>query len=436
MKDKKNKKLKEKGIAIEVKNISKTFVIPHEKTNSVRGAFVNLFKSKNYEKFKALNNISFQVKKGEFFGILGRNGSGKSTLLKTLAGIYQPDSGEIKVNGLISPFLELGIGFNPDLSGRDNVYLNASVLGMTKKEIDEKFDSIVKFAELEKFIDQRLKKYSSGMQVRLAFAVSIHANRDILLMDEVLAVGDTNFQSKCLAEFSRYRDLGRTVVIVTHDTSVVERYCDRAMLLRNGNVVEIGKASEVANRYIQNNISDENERMALEKMEKKKKEDVEKNKKVNEIKINKIEALEKIEKKEIKKVAEILDVKFFDKNGKEKSVFKTNSFVKVRIYYKINSFLEELNVGLSITDENGNYLFGYNTDMDNFNLNKNVGFVDIVFEKLPFLKGNYYINPSLFKRSGLVAFDFLPKFKELKIFSSNKENLYKGSFLVKHFWNQ
>ena len=231
------KETKNNEIAIKVDHVSKTFRIPHEKITSIKGAVTNAFRSGGYEEFKALDDVSFEVKKGEFFacpqcysvcsrGIIGRNGSGKSTLLKILAGIYQADKGKVKVNGMISPFLELGIGFNPELSGRDNVYLNATVLGMTKKQIDEKFDSIVKFSELERFIDQKLKNYSSGMQVRLAFSVSIHANRDILLMDEVLAVGDTNFQRKCIDIFRNYRSHGKTVILVKIGrASCRERVC-------------------------------------------------------------------------------------------------------------------------------------------------------------------------------------------------------------------
>jgi ABC-type polysaccharide/polyol phosphate transport system ATPase subunit len=245
-----------KDIAISVKNVSKTFKIPHEKVNSVRGAVVSAFKKKNYEEFKALDNVSFEVKKGEFFGIIGRNGSGKSTLLKILAGIYQADAGKVSIDGRISPFLELGIGFNPELSGRDNVYLNATVLGLTKKEIDKKFDSIVDFSELERFIDQKLKNYSSGMQVRLAFSVSIHANREILLMDEVLAVGDTNFQNKCLKEFAKYKNSGKTVILVTHDIEAAQKYCDRLMLIRNGKIERIGSPQDVVNEYINQNIID------------------------------------------------------------------------------------------------------------------------------------------------------------------------------------
>jgi len=247
----------DREIAIKVDNVCKTFRIPHEKISSLRGAFVNLFKTNGYEEFNALDDVSFEVKKGEFFGIIGRNGSGKSTLLKILAGIYQPDKGKVKVNGLISPFLELGIGFNPELSGRDNVFLNAAVLGLSRKQIEEKFDDIVNFSELRKFIDQKIKNYSSGMQVRLAFSVAIHANREILLMDEVLAVGDSNFQSKCLEEFNKYRELGKTVILVSHDLPTVRKYCDRVMLLRDGRVEIISDSEAAVEKYRIQNIFDE-----------------------------------------------------------------------------------------------------------------------------------------------------------------------------------
>jgi ABC-2 type transport system ATP-binding protein len=251
-------------MAISVKNVSKRFTIPHEKTNSLKGAFINIFRKNTYEKFYALKDVSFEVKKGEFFGILGRNGSGKSTLLKILAGVYTANNGSVEIDGLVSPFLELGIGFNPELSGRDNIYLNATVLGLREKEIDAKFDSIVAFSELERFIDQKIKNYSSGMQVRLAFSVAIHANHEILLMDEVLAVGDVNFQAKCLREFARYKEMGKTVILVTHDIATVQCYCDRAMLLRSGEVVKIGSAEEVGNEYMRQNMADEGRRVADE----------------------------------------------------------------------------------------------------------------------------------------------------------------------------
>ncbi len=226
--------------AIQVKNVSKTFKIPHEKIDTLRGVFVSGLKKTGYEKFKALDAVSFEVKKGEFFGIIGRNGSGKSTLLKILAGIYHPDEGEVKINGRISPFLELGIGFNPELSGRDNIFLNGTVLGLSEKQIKEKFDEIVAFSELKRFIDQKIKNYSSGMQVRLAFSVAIHANRDILLMDEVLAVGDGSFQKKCYAYFNKIKGK-KTVIFVSHDVESMKKFCERTMVLNEGKIFILDK---------------------------------------------------------------------------------------------------------------------------------------------------------------------------------------------------
>ena len=239
----------QKEIALKVENVSKTFNIPREKIKSLRSAFVNVFRKNTYEEFKALDDVSFEVKKGEFFGIIGRNGSGKSTLLKILAGIYEKDAGKIKINGMISPFLELGIGFNPELSGRDNIYLNATVLGMTKKQIDEKFDAMVAFSELERFIDQKLVHYSSGMQVRLAFSVAIHANREILLLDEVLAVGDEAFQKKCYEYFEKTKGK-KTIIFISHDHKQIERFCDRTMWINNGTVRGLGETKTVVQDYL------------------------------------------------------------------------------------------------------------------------------------------------------------------------------------------
>jgi ABC-2 type transport system ATP-binding protein len=238
------------GTAIRTENLSKTFLIPHRVGDTLRERIVRLEWKMNYEVLEALKDVTFEVSQGEFFGIIGRNGSGKSTLLKILAGIYTPDKGRLTVNGQVSPFIELGVGFNPELPGRDNIFLNATLLGLSQKEIRARFDSIVAFAELERFLDQKLKNYSSGMQVRLAFSISIHARREILLMDEVLAVGDANFQRKCLAEFQRCRDAGNTVVLVSHDIATVRRYCDRAILLHNGEIVKAGAAEEVCDEYM------------------------------------------------------------------------------------------------------------------------------------------------------------------------------------------
>lgn len=237
--------------AIEVKNVSKRFRLPHETRHTVKSVFIGILKGNNSgaEIQQALSGISFEVKKGEFYGIVGRNGSGKSTLLKILAGIYQPTAGGVAVQGKLVPFIELGVGFNPELTGRENVYLNGAMLGFSKKEIDRFYPSIVKFAELERFMDQKLKNYSSGMQVRLAFSLAIRANADILLVDEVLAVGDTDFQRKCFDYFRELKRSKTTVIFVSHDMGAVREYCDKALLIDKSKVVKVGSPEEVAKLY-------------------------------------------------------------------------------------------------------------------------------------------------------------------------------------------
>lgn len=237
------------SIAISVRNLSKSFTIPHDKIDTMRGVVVNLMKKKTHEVFRALDDVSFEVRTGEFIGIVGRNGSGKSTLLKILAGIYEPDRGLVSINGRVSPFLELGIGFNPELSGRDNIFLNGVILGMSRPQIYSRYNEIVEFSELHRFIDQKLKNYSSGMQVRLAFSVSIFADREILLMDEVLSVGDENFQKKCIREFEKYRAEGKTILLVSHGLDSIQKYCDRALLLHAGKMIAVGSATDIVSLY-------------------------------------------------------------------------------------------------------------------------------------------------------------------------------------------
>lgn len=237
--------------ALEIRHVSKSFKLPHEKHTSLKSMFIKPFSGKKgYERQHVLKDISFEVQKGEFFGIVGRNGGGKSTLLKLLASIYAPDKGVVQVNGKLVPFIELGVGFNPELTGRDNIYLNGALLGFSDKEIDEIYDDIVEFAELEKFMDQKLKNYSSGMQVRLAFSVATRSKADILLVDEVLAVGDVAFQRKCYDYFSSLKRTGKTVIFISHDMNAIREYCDRVMLIEKGEVVEVGSAEKIAEEYM------------------------------------------------------------------------------------------------------------------------------------------------------------------------------------------
>jgi ABC-2 type transport system ATP-binding protein len=238
-------------IAIKVDHVYKDFLLPHEKRTSVKGVFTGLIKKRNKgsEVQHALKDISFEVKKGEFFGIVGRNGSGKSTMLKILAGIYQPTKGKVKTVGKLVPFIELGVGFNPELTGRENVFLNGALLGFSKKQVQDMYDEIVEFAELERFMDQKLKNYSSGMQVRLAFSLAVRAEADILLVDEVLAVGDADFQRKCFDYFRRLKRNKKTVVFVSHDMSAVREYCDRAIFIEKNKLIMEGGANKIATAY-------------------------------------------------------------------------------------------------------------------------------------------------------------------------------------------
>lgn len=240
----------EKKIAVKVDHVSKFFKLPVESTQSLRTALVNRFKGiKGYKEQHVLKDIDFEVEEGDFFGIVGRNGSGKSTLLKIISKIYVPEQGTVTVNGKMVSFIELGVGFNPELTGRENVYMNGAMLGFTTAEVDAMYDEIVEFAELEDFMNQKLKNYSSGMQVRLAFSVAIKAQGDVLILDEVLAVGDEAFQRKCNDYFMERKKSGKTTILVTHDMGAVKKYCNKAILIENGYIKAKGEPRDVANQY-------------------------------------------------------------------------------------------------------------------------------------------------------------------------------------------
>jgi ABC-2 type transport system ATP-binding protein len=314
-------------IAVSVREVSKSFRLPHEQTSGIKQLIVNFFKrKKGYENQHVLKDISFDIKKGEFFGIVGRNGSGKSTLLKLLAGIYSPDKGMIQIIGTLTPFIELGVGFNPELTGRENVYMNGALLGFNHSEMDLMYDSIVKFAELEKFMDQKLKNYSSGMQVRLAFSIAIQSKSDILLFDEVLAVGDEAFQRKCLDVFEKYKKQNQSIIIVTHDMEIVKRFCDRALLLDKGKIKSIGKPIDVAEAY----------------------------RELNQGKIG-----EGVDNDNSLSNDNDIDIKIYDKNLKPKTVFATGDKMIVELSWSNNDNVK--NAGVSIIKNTGENIFGSNT---------------------------------------------------------------------------
>jgi len=238
--------------AIEVDHLSKQFRIPHERKITVYQHLAGLISggSYSYEVFNALQDISFTIEHGETFGVIGPNGSGKSTLLKILAGVLYPDSGTVHINGKIAPFLELGVGFQPDLTAKENIYLYGAIMGLSKKEIASKYDEILDFAELKRFENMKLKNFSSGMTVRLAFSTAIQTDPDILLVDEVLAVGDESFQRKCGDKIDEIREAGKTIILVSHAMGTVQELCERCILIQNGVVTSSGKTKEVVSKYL------------------------------------------------------------------------------------------------------------------------------------------------------------------------------------------
>ncbi|MBI2410410.1 MAG: ABC transporter ATP-binding protein [Candidatus Kerfeldbacteria bacterium] len=409
--------------AIQVNKLSKEFRIPHERITTMRGFFVNIFKKKRYEDFLALDNVSFSVQKGEFFGIIGKNGSGKSTLLKILAGIYRADTGKIKMNGRISPFLELGIGFNPELSGRQNIYLNGAVLGMTKQQIDKKFDDIVTFSELERFIDQKLKNYSSGMQVRLAFSVAIHANRDILLMDEVLAVGDANFQQKCLGVFRHLQRQGKTIIFVSHDMETMKQFADRVLVLHRGKVVTISAPERAGYEYSQILMREHSaiHQTAIER--------------------EAPDTVDPTPPKQQKKKNRIVGIQLLNQHDTETQVFEYGDDIRIRIEFDVQELVPEMYVGLGIIDKQTDaWICGNNTYFDRFNHHWKVGKNTVVL-KLPntiFHKGDFYILSSFFigdpKENAMM--DFYDSREHNFYFRSFPRDRRNGLVLMDHEWKQ
>lgn len=359
-------------IVIKVTDVSKTFLLPHEKHTSLKSALIHLRRrKKGYEKQQVLNDISFEVKKGEFFGVIGRNGNGKSTLLKLLAGIYTPDKGIIGINGKLTPFIELGVGFNPELSGRENVFLNGALLGFNRTEMHAMYNDIVEFAELERFMDQKLKNYSSGMQVRLAFSIAIRAKSDILLIDEVLAVGDVNFQKKCMEVFEDLKREGRTIIFISHSMGYVRQFCDRVAVLDKGKIIYDGNTEKAIDTYNRLNLEQERTRTEIEN---KGQSDVERlgNGK-----------------------ATLTKYEILDHNGKETVELVTDKEFTARLVITANETVKNCATGVMFRKDPGTNLFGVNSFTSGYPIKeiKKGETIEVAFnERLPLNPGVYYVS--------------------------------------------
>lgn len=408
--------------AIEVKNITKSFKIYLDKGHTLKEK--TLFsRRRKYEKREVLKGISFEVKKGEAIGLIGHNGCGKSTTLKLLTKIMYPDSGTIEMRGRVSSLLELGAGFHPDLSGRENIYINASIFGLTKMEIDERVEDIIAFSELEEFIDNPVRTYSSGMYMRLAFAVAINVDADILLIDEILAVGDINFQAKCFNKLREIKGKGVTIVIVSHSLAQIEQICDRSIWIDKGLIREEGKPVEVHPMYLEYMMEKDENRLASEKIEVRDKGETEE---------DNIE--ETTDKNEYgNKNIEITDVLIGD--GKvEKNTFRIGDNIQICIKYKMNVPVEtNVDIGFNVIRNDGVYYYGTTTHMDKIQevkLKQN-GIVKILLRGISALKGCYTMDVAFADNAREINYHYICKAVQFEI-KDDKDDL--GMFRISHTW--
>ncbi len=410
-------------IAIEVEHVSKRFrlrtVQPH---TTLKTAFVELVLGRRRPKqepvFHALKDVSFTLEKGRTLGIIGRNGSGKSTLLKLLAGILQPDRGRIRVNGKVASLLELGAGFHPEFSGRENIFINGIVLGLSKKEVRRRFHEIVRFAELEPFIDEPVRTYSSGMYMRLGFSVAVHTDPDILLIDEVLAVGDEAFQKKCYDKIAEFQRLGKTVVLVTHDLGAVERWCHEAIWLDEGTIRGQGMPRKVTDLYRQE-VAEREGQALLEEHHQVRGEGQES---------TSAEAGNRWGSREV----EITSVRMLDAAGEERYVYRSGEQATVVLRYRVNKPVDEPVFGIAILRGDGLWCYGSNTEIEGISIPPlgREGVVEVLLEHLDFIEGTYYLDVAVHAKDGY-PYDYQSR---LYPFAVNSEIKDVGVFRIPHRW--
>ncbi|GGF92312.1 ABC transporter ATP-binding protein [Paenibacillus abyssi] len=415
---------------ISIKNVSKAFKIYRDKPLTIKEKFLKL-RSNEYSNFYALNDVSLDIKKGETVGLIGHNGCGKSTLLKLITKILYPDSGEIEVNGRISSLIELGAGFHPDFTGRENIYINASIFGLSRKEIDGKVDEIIRFSELGDFIENPVRTYSSGMYMRLAFSVAINVNPEILLIDEILSVGDANFQKKCYDKIEGFKNNGATIVIVAHDLGTLEKICDRVIWMNAGKIVEQGDADRVIDLYTQH--------MNKKFVEQTQKEYIngtmkqasgDENPQIAAPKQSELEFSEDIRwgSKEV----EIIEARIINRNGESTNAISAGEPVTIEIDYKVNKPQKEYIFGVGFYTSERVLIYGNNTEIGKLKLRsiQPRGTVKFQIDECNLLSGHYKLNVAVVDGDHR-ALDFIKYYMDFSVVSNDKA---VGVLSIKHHW--
>ena len=411
-------KLDQAENSIEINHITKIYKMYNKPADRVKEA-LNLTRKKLHKDFYALNDVSFNIKQGESIGIVGKNGSGKSTILKILTGVLTPNAGECRVNGRIAALLELGAGFNSEYTGIENVYLNGTINGFTREQMDAKIDDIIKFADIGEHINQPVKTYSSGMFVRLAFAVAISVDPDILIVDEALAVGDVRFQLKCMDKFMEFKNKGVTIIFVSHDTNMIKRFCDRCIWLNEGKMIADGDTDTITDRYldflkmldVNQNVLEENEGQEDENQPSEAKS-----------------TDEEID------IAEIKSVELLDRTGKKLENVKHGEIVNAKISYYVNdTSIKNPVIGLAILRIDNMYICGVNTLLDKVKVPWKKGMNSIVLQYKSFnlVGGSYYFDVAIFDQTATAPIDYRTRYKE---FFVEMDYIAEGITVLSHDW--
>jgi ABC-type polysaccharide/polyol phosphate transport system ATPase subunit len=418
--------------AILVERVSKRFTLRHDRPRSFQELFLNLLhfrRTSSKEELWVLRDVSFEIEPGEMVGIVGENGAGKSTLLKLISRIINPTSGQIELEGRVAALLELGAGFHPDLTGRENVFLNGSILGFSKSEMIRIFDDIVGFSELERFVDVPIKHYSSGMRMRLGFSVAIHLQPNILLVDEVLAVGDQAFQHRCLDRINEMKQQGITIILVTHNLKEVQRMCDRAIWLDDGQIRVQGDVLDVIDRYVSHALMSERHggKGSAAQASQDSPQDSEGRSRPQGMTSWRSGTGE----------AEIVRVQLLDGQETEKRTFRAGETLIVRMHYQAHQHIKEPIFGVAIHHEEGFHICGPNTGLSEYPIEAidGTGYMDFIIPDLPLLQGTFLLTVAIIPSSGKGAYDFHHQIYSFRIAPSAQTRTEHGPVLIPSHWH-